>query len=131
MLGIDTNVLVRYLTQDDPKQSERADAFINTAVARHERCFVSPVALCELTWVLRYAYKISKADVVMTIERLLNTRQLELGDRDHVQQALGAYRSGRADFADYLIGALARDAGCDVTATFDRRLRADRAFQVL
>lgn len=131
MKGLDTNVLVRYLTQDDPKQSERADAFINTAVARHERCFVSPVVLCELTWVLRYAYKISKADVVMTIERLLNTRQFELGDRDHVQQALGAYRSGRADFADYLIGALAHDAGCDVTATFDRRLRGDRAFQVL
>ncbi len=131
MKGLDTNVLVRYLTQDDPKQSERADAFINTAVARRERCFISAVVLCELTWVLRYAYKISKADVLITLERLLSTSQFEIGDRDHVRHALAAYRSGRADFAAYLIGALAHDAGCDVTATFDRRLRGNAVFQVL
>jgi predicted nucleic-acid-binding protein len=129
--GLDTNVLVRYLAQDDPKQSERADAFINTVVARRERCFISAVVLCELTWVLRYAYKVSKSDVLMTLERLLNTNQFEIGDRDHVRHALAAYRTGRADFADYLIGALAHDAGCDATATFDRRLRGDTAFQVL
>lgn len=131
MKGLDTNVLVRYLTQDDPKQSARADAFINTAVARNERCFISAVVLCELTWVLRYAYKVSKTDVLMTLELLLNTNQFEIGDRDHVRHALGAYRAGRADFADYLIGALAQDAGCDVTATFDRRLRGDTTFQLL
>lgn len=131
MKGLATNVLVRYLTQDDPKQSARADAFIHTVVARNERCFVSTVVLCELTWVLRYAYKVSKADLLMTLEKLLNTNQFEIGDRDHVHHAVGAYRTGRADFADYLIGALARDAGCDVTASFDRRLRGDTAFQLL
>jgi len=129
--GLDTNVLARYLTQDDPKQAARADAFIHTTVARNERCFISAVVLCELTWVLRYAYKVSKADVEMTIDRLLNTSQFEIGDRDLVRRANDAYRSGRADFADYLIGALAHDAGCDLTATFDRRLRDDAAFQVL
>jgi predicted nucleic-acid-binding protein len=129
--GLDTNVLARYLTQDDPKQSASADAFIHTVAARKEHCFISAVVLCELTWVLRYAYKVSKADVVMTLEKLLTTRQFTIGDRDHVRHALNAYRAGRADFADYLIGALSRDAGCDVTATFDRRLRDNSAFQVI
>ena len=131
MQGLDTNVLVRYLTQDDPKQSARADAFITTVITRRGRCFISAVVLCELTWVLRYAYKITKDDLLMTIDRLLQTNQFEIGDREHVRKAMHAYRGGKADFADYLIGALAHDAGCDVTATFDRRLRGAAGFQVL
>lgn len=131
MKGLDANVLARYLTQDDPKQSERADAFINTLVARKERCYISTVVLCELTWVLRYAYKVSKEDVAMTIERLLQTHQFEIGRRAIVRKAMNEFRDGSADFADYLIGALAHDAGCETTATFDRRLRGTAGFQVL
>ncbi len=131
MKGLDTNVLARFITQDDPKQSARADAFISTIVARRDVCFISPVVLCELTWVLRYAYKVNKNDVVMTIDKLLNTMQFEIGSRTEVRHALHAYRVGRADFADYLIAELAKSEGCDVTATFDRRLRENPAFQVL
>ena len=67
----------------------------------------------------------------MTIDKLLNTMQFEIGSRTEVRHALHAYRTGRADFADYLIAELAKSEGCDVTATFDRRLRENPAFQVL
>jgi predicted nucleic-acid-binding protein len=131
VIGLDTNVLARYLTQDDPVQAARAGACIRTAVARHERCYISAIVLCELAWVLRGAYRISKADLLVTLERLLSTVQFVVGDKDIVRAAVEAYRSGRADFADYVIGALHAEAGCDKTATFDRRLRGDAKFQIL
>ena len=131
MKGLDTNVLVRYLTEDDPIQARRAAAFIATAVTRGERCFVSSMVLCELCWVLRAAYRVSKADLLLTLDRILATAQFVVGDKDVVRAALEAYRAGTADFADYFIGLVHRDAGCDRTATFDRRLRDVRGFQVL
>jgi predicted nucleic-acid-binding protein len=129
--GLDTNVLARYLTEDDPIQARRAAAWINTTVARGERCYVSAIVLCELAWVLRGAYKVSKADLLLTLDRLLATSQFVIGDKDIVRAAVEAYRAGQADFADYVIGLSHRDAGCDRTATFDRRLRGAAAFQVL
>lgn len=131
MKGLDTNVLVRYLTEDDPVQARRAAAWIATAVARGDKCFVSPVVLCELSWVLRAAYRISKADLLLTFDKLLSTSQFVTGDKDVIRAAVEAYRTGQADFADYVIGVSDREAGCDRTATFDRRLRDARMFQVL
>ena len=65
MIGLDTNVLVRFLTEDDPAQATRAAALIATFTARGDRCFIDPVVLCELSWVLRGAYDVSKAGAVM------------------------------------------------------------------
>ena len=131
MKGLDTNVLARYLAEDDPVQARRAAAWIQTAVARGERCYVSAVVLCELAWVLRGAYRIRKADLLLTLDRLLATSQFVIGDKDVVRAAVEAYRAGQADFADYVIGLSHREAGCDRTATFDRRLRGTAGFQVL
>ena len=131
MTGLDTNVLVRYLTEDDPTQARKAAACIQSTVAKGDRCFVSPVVLCELTWVLLSAYDVSKADLLLTLDRLLATAQFTIGQKDIVRRAVEAYRAGRADFADYLIGMLSRDAGCSTTVTFDRRLRDDPRFQLL
>jgi predicted nucleic-acid-binding protein len=131
MTGLDTNVLVRYLTDDDPAQARRAAAWIGTAVARGEDCFVSAIVLCEVTWVLRGAYEVSKSDLLLTLDRLLATARFVIGDKDVVRTAVDAYRAGRADFADYVIGALNREAGCESTVTFDRRLRDDAHFQML
>ncbi len=131
MKGVDTNVLVRYLTEDDVVQARRAAAWIATTVARGERCFLSSVVICELSWVLRRAYRVSKADLLLTLDRLLATSQFVIGDKDVVRAAVEGYRSGPAEFADYLIGLSHRDAGCDRTATFDRRLRGSAVFQVL
>ena len=131
MTGLDTNVLVRYLTEDDPVQSKRAADLSSSATTRGERCFISAIVLCELAWVLRGAYRVTQADLILTIDRILGTTQFVIGDKDVVRRALDGYRSGRADFADYVIGALHLDAGCRRTVTFDRRLRGDAAFQVL
>ena len=131
MTGLDTNVLVRYLTQDDAEQARRASTAISAATSGGERCFVGPVVLCELTWVLREAYDVGKADLIRTLELILATRQFEIGDKDQVREALEVYRTGRADFADYLIGAAHRHAGCDQTITLDRRLRDAAGFRLL
>jgi predicted nucleic-acid-binding protein len=129
--GLDTNVLVRYLTDDDPVQSKRAADVIATATTRGERCFISAIVLCELAWVLRGAYRVSQADLIMTLDRILGTTQFVIGDKDSVRLALDAYRAGRADFADYVIGVLHLEAGCRKTVTFDRRLRGHAAFQLI
>jgi predicted nucleic-acid-binding protein len=131
VIGLDTNVLVRYLTQDDAAQSRKADALIGDAVARGQRCVIGPVVLCEMAWVLRDAYGISKDELVATLDRILATQQFEITEKDRVREAVEAYRSGRADFADYVIGAANRFAGCDETVTFDRRLRGAPGFLVL
>ena len=131
MTGLDSNVLVRYLTQDEPEQARRANAAIVASTTGGARCHIGPVVLCELTWVLRGAYGESKAGILKTLDLILATKQFEIGDKDLVREALEAYRTGRADFADYLIGASHIQAGCDETVTFDRRLRGARGFRVL
>ena len=131
MTGLDTNVLVRYLTEDEPAQARRAAAWIHTHTNRNERCFISPIVLCELAWVLRWTYDVSKADLLLTLDRLMSTTQFVIGDKDIVRAGLDAYRSGAADFADYVIGELHAGAGCAKTVTFDRRLRRSDRFQVL
>jgi predicted nucleic-acid-binding protein len=129
--GLDTNVLARYLTEDDPVQSRRAADLIRTVTIRGGRCYISAIVLCELAWVLRRAYRVSQRDLVETLDRILATTQFVIGDKDLVRQGLDAYRAGRADFADYVIGAVHADAGCAKTATFDRRLRGAGGFQVI
>jgi len=131
MIGLDTNVLVRYLTQDDAAQARRANALVAGAVGKGERCFLAAVVLCELVWVLRGAYGLEKLAVVAVLERMLSTVQFEIEEKDIVRRALEDYRSGRGDFADYMIGERNLDAGCVETATFDRRLRGNRMFRVL
>lgn len=88
MTGLDANVLVRYLTEDDLVQSKRAADLITTATARGERCFISAIVLCELAWVLRGAYRISQVDLIVTLDRILATTQFVVGDKDAVRQAL-------------------------------------------
>ena len=131
MTALDTNVLVRYLTEDDPIQSKRAADWIATVTTRGGKCYVSALVLCEMAWVLRGTYDVSKADLIMTLDHILATSQFIVGDKDVVRRALEVYRNGRADFADHVIGAMHEDAGCERTVTFDRRLRGVRGWQML
>jgi predicted nucleic-acid-binding protein len=131
VIGLDTNVLIRYLTQDDPAQARKADAVIADATARRERCVIGPVVLCELVWVLRDAYDTPKDQLLVTLERILSTQQFEIVDKDRVREALETFRKGRADFADCFIGVANTAAGCRETVTFDRRLRGTEGFRVL
>ncbi len=131
MKGLDTNVLIRYLTQDDAAQARKVDRLVAAMVADGKRAFVNVIVLCEITWVLRSAYGFAKESLVLMLERMLSTPRLVLEDREVVRQALEQFREGRGDFSDCLIGARNRAAGCSDTATFDRNLGKNEFFHVL
>ncbi|MEW6321340.1 MAG: type II toxin-antitoxin system VapC family toxin [Acidobacteriota bacterium] len=131
MIGLDTAVLVRYLTQDHPAQSRAAGEVIEGAAGRGERLGVAAVTLCELVWVLESAYGRDRADIGAALEQLARTADVELEHAELVRQAIAAYRAGRVDFADVLVGLVNEAAGCEVTVTFDKALRRLPQFRVL
>lgn len=118
MIALDTNVLVRYMMQDDAKQSPRATRLIE-ALTGEEPGFVPVVALVEVVWVLSGSYGLDRAQVSEALEGLLRSRELRLDRADLVIQALRRFSAGNADFADCLIERIAADAGCTDTMTFD------------
>jgi len=118
--GIDTNVLIRYLIQDEPEQARRASRFIATACSSDDPGFINRVVLCELVWVLESAYGYPRDRMAQLIESLLRTAQLKVEDHDIAWAALHEYQAG-ADFADALIAAVNQRAGCEDTVTFDRK----------
>ena len=119
MLGIDTNVLVRYLVQDDETQFERARRLINREVAAGEPVLVSLVVLLETEWVLRSRYVMKKSEIVLAFSSLLDVAELNLEDEPSVEQAVYAWKDSGAEFADCLINARNLRLGCRATATFD------------
>lgn len=121
MIGLDSNVLVRYLTQDDPVQSRRANQLVDAALAAGEALYLNHVVLCELSWVLARAYDYGRVELANAIEKILSAAQLEFEDRNSLWQALAGFRGSSADFADCLIGAKNTGAGCSSTLTFDKR----------
>jgi len=131
MTGLDTNVLVRYLTQDEPAQARKATGVIEEAVTKGEKLLIQPVVLCELVWVLETAYDYGRRDVATTLDRILRTAQFEIADKETVWSAWADYCAGKADFADYLIGRANGRLGAAQTVTFDRALKGHRLFRVL
>lgn len=122
MIGLDTNVLVRYLVQDDDDHSPRARRLVDSLDDQHQG-FISVVALAEVHWVLRSAYRVSRKEAAAIVGELLRAQELVLQAPDAVRGAL-ARMGDDVDFADALIGELGDAAGCDWTATFDRRAAA-------
>ncbi|MCD7038761.1 type II toxin-antitoxin system VapC family toxin [Pseudomonas sp. MAFF 311095] len=118
MIGLDTNVLVRYVTQDDPVQSAKASALIES-LSTASPGFISMVSIVELVWVLQSCYQSAKRDVVTVLETLLRTRELTIEHAELIWQALRKFVANKADFADCLIERCAHAAGCEYTATFD------------
>lgn len=128
MIGLDTNVLVRYLMADDEDQSARARALIESAADRGEPLFISHVVLCEMTWVLASAFRLPKDALLEALTDVLRTAQFVVQEPDLAARALRRFEDGRADFADYLIAERSNDAGCGQLATFDRKLLREGGF---
>lgn len=122
MIGLDTNVLVRYLTQNDADQAELANRLIETKCSKETPGFISLIVLCEPTWVLRGAYGYKKSLVVDVLEHILITGEFEVENANIAHCALTAYKRGKADFADYVIACTNSSAGCEATYSFDRKL---------
>lgn len=118
MIGLDTNILVRYLTKDDPDQVRKVRELFKSS-QNHERVFVSLVVMVELFWVLQRQYRLPRHQISKGIGRLLEVREIAIQDRGLVVQALEQFNEG-ADFADALIADLNKKAGCSHTVTFDK-----------
>ncbi len=121
MIGLDTNVLVRYLAQDDRAQAAAATALIENQCTEDNPGFVGLVVLAEVVWVSESSYGASRADVADIVKRILSTRQLVVQDAEVAWQSLRQFESGRADFADCLIHCSAEAAGCHRVVSFDKR----------
>jgi predicted nucleic-acid-binding protein len=119
MIGIDTNVLVRFLIRDDQAQFERAQRLIRREAASGEPVFVSLVVLLEVEWVLRSRYKLVKKEILQTFSALLSSIELSFEDESSIEEALFVWKGSAAQFADCLIGARHRACGCRATASFD------------
>ena len=121
MIGLDSNILVRYLTQDDPIQSAKATEIIEQLLTEENPGFVSVVAMVETVWVLDRAYDLPTQEIAATVERMLQTAVLIVENEQDVFTAVIALKQGKGSFADALIAALGARAGCSCTLTFDRK----------
>jgi predicted nucleic-acid-binding protein len=120
VIGLDTNILVRFIVEDDPDQSAAASRVINV-LGEADPGFVSLVAIAETVWVLERAYRRSDAEIARVLERLLQIESLVVQSEQEVFSATIALKEGKGAFADALIAALGAKAGCRATLTFDRK----------
>jgi predicted nucleic-acid-binding protein len=130
VIGLDTNVLLRHVMQDDPAQSKKATSIIEGLTAK-EPGYVSHVVLAELAWVLERSYKIPDTTIASTIVGILHIGTFVVQDEEAVVLALRAMSDGRGTFADALISILSERAGCDRTLTFDRRAIGLPGFELI
>lgn len=121
MIGLDSNILVRYLTQDHPTQSAKAAEIIEGRLTEENPGFVSVVAMAEIVWVLDRAYGLSDRQIAQAIERMLQADVLVVENEQEVFTAMIALKQGRGSFADALIAEIGTRAGCAHTLTFDRK----------
>ena len=130
MKGLDTNVLVRFLVQDDEAQAKRAGRYIERHCSADSPCFLNRVVLCELAWVLDRAYGYDRGEIGTAFESILRTAEFQVEDSDAAWAALRAHREG-GDFADALIARTNQDRGCTVTGTFDGPAAKSEGFEAV
>ena len=131
MVGLDTNVLVRYLAQDDVIQARQATQIIERQLTEQSPGFISLVTMVETVWVLTRVYDLSNREVAAAIERILQADTLLVQNEQEVFTAMIALKTGVGSFSDALIGALGEWAGCTATLTFDRKAKRLKQFQLL
>lgn len=131
MIGLDSNVLVRYLVRDDPTQFSAAEELVDSAAGAGTPLFIGTIVLAEVVWVLESLYGHGRDAIAEVLDTLLLIDALVIERRDDVRRALALYREGKGDMADYLLGAIHSAHGCEYTVTFDRALRGSDLFRVL
>ena len=131
MIGIDANVVVRLIVDDDPKQAAAARDYIRDRCTPDDPGYISNIVLAEVAWSLARGYGYSRNDIADAIERVMETAQLQVESSTDVAAALADYRRGPAGFTDCLIGHLNRTADCTHTVTFDRKAAKLAGFELL
>jgi predicted nucleic-acid-binding protein len=130
VIGLDTNILVRYLTLDDPVQSATATEIIERRLSLANPGFISVVTMAETVWVLDRAYGFTDSQIAAAIERVLQIEVLVIENERAVFTAMVALKSAKGTFADALIAELGARAGCSHTLTFDKKALRLPAFQL-
>jgi len=131
VIGLDTNVVVRYLAQDDAKQSASATRFIERTLSPENPGYITSITLCEIVWVLAECYGADRARLRAVIEGLLSARQLTVEESEVVWRALRTWDASSADFSDALIGEVVAARGGGKTVTFDRAAAKLPGFELL
>jgi predicted nucleic-acid-binding protein len=131
MVGLDTNVVLRYLLQDDPKQAPLANRIVEQVLSDRNPGLISLVAVLEIVWVLRSLLKQTPIEIASHLEHLLAANSLEIQNEQQVFEAAFALKRGTGEFEDALIGALNTWAGCPHTLTFDKRALRLPYFQLI
>lgn len=128
MYGLDINVLVCYIVQDDKKQPQKAANAIEQLTSS-ERAFISCIVLCEVNWVLKTTYKIPRSERLANLKRVISVAKFEIERIECCTRALKRYEKGQADFSDYLIQEIAKLEGYNIVLTFDAKAQKDSGFQ--
>ncbi|TXH70730.1 MAG: PIN domain-containing protein [Thiothrix sp.] len=131
MIGLDTNILVRYITQDEPAQTELVNRFMEEQLTEQEPAVISHIVLCEVAWVLSRAYHYSRQQVGEVIHSILTCREFSVESADLAILAWQDYLQGHADFSDYLLSRVHQCLGASYTLTFDRKAAHSGLFQLL
>jgi predicted nucleic-acid-binding protein len=130
LTGLDTNILVRYFVRDDETQTRAADHLLE-ALSADEPAWISQIVLVELVWVLKLVYRFEREKIAGILDTLLRSKELLIEQEEIAHLALSTYRKSRADFADCLISAAGRAAGCAEVVTFDRVAARDAGMKLL
>jgi predicted nucleic-acid-binding protein len=131
VIALDTNVLVRYLVADDPRQAAAAQRLVEASCTVDSPGVVALVVVCELVWVLAQGYGYSRDQVTLVLRRLLAAQDLAVERSELAWQALKLYEDGTADYSDYVIGLCGREQGVEATWTFDRRAARSPLFRLV
>ena len=131
MRAIDTNLLVRYFTNDETQQVAIVGRLFEECQQDQEPIFVSIPVVCELTWVLSFRFGYARTQIADALQELLEQSAFCIENASLMSQALGSFRNGPAGLADYLIGEIAAAAGCRDIVTFDKRLKGTPGFPIL
>jgi predicted nucleic-acid-binding protein len=131
VIALDTNVLVRYIVRDDPKQATAATRFIESNCSAEDPGILTLIVLCEFAWVLERGYRYKRDQISAVLRKILTAEDLQVERAEVLWQALNAYDDGKADFADYVIGFCGKELKAEATVTFDQSASESPLFRML
>lgn len=131
MIGLDTNVIIRYLMKDDNKQFALAEKCIDSAVKQKQLLNINLAVICEVVWVLNYHYELKRNEITDFLSKVFHAEQIEIESRQLALSAFHEYQNSQVDFADCLIGVINQSLGCSTTHTFDKKAAKLSYFNLL
>lgn len=131
MIGLDTNILIRHIMQDDPLQSPKATRIIERQLTKEDSGYISLATMLETAWVLENIYGLSRQELAQAIETILQVTAFVVQNEKEVHASMLALRAGQGSFDDALIGSLGLWAGCASTLTFDRKASRLQGFELI